>query len=267
MFGPASGAFVGAASIHVSSSAITVKGLIDFRRLRDAATDLILAILVVRGHRPRGGARRRRRWRRWCRHDRWRGADGGRGFVGPSLAASRSSRTRSTGSWRGSPREVMLLTGWPSSSGWRRSPRTSSLSEAIGRAHGGRHPLRDPMRAPKSRIGSWSSGMCSPRCSSSRSASRSTCPCWGRSGGCCSGPWRSAIVGKLGERAHAADRSGFTRRQGLNVGGALVAHGEFTIIIAGLAAANTDRRWASGGTTSRPLPGCTCCSLRSSASC
>ena len=36
------------------------------------------------------------------------------------------------------------------------------------------------------------------------------------------------------------DRTGFTRRQGLNVGCALVAHGEFTIIIAGLAAANTD---------------------------
>ncbi len=35
-----------AAAIYVSSSAITVKGLIDFRRLADDETDLVLAILV-----------------------------------------------------------------------------------------------------------------------------------------------------------------------------------------------------------------------------
>jgi CPA2 family monovalent cation:H+ antiporter-2 len=48
------------------------------------------------------------------------------------------------------------------------------------------------------------------------------------------------VFGKLATGLVAADRTGFTRRQGLNVGCALVAHGEFTIIIAGLAAANTD---------------------------
>jgi CPA2 family monovalent cation:H+ antiporter-2 len=36
-----------AAAIYVSSSAITVKGLIDFRRLADDETDLVLAILVA----------------------------------------------------------------------------------------------------------------------------------------------------------------------------------------------------------------------------
>src|SRR5438132_11846653 len=41
------GAVVLAATIYVSSSAITVKGLIDFRRLADDETDLVLAILVA----------------------------------------------------------------------------------------------------------------------------------------------------------------------------------------------------------------------------
>src|SRR5215204_631155 len=36
----------GLVAIYVSSSAITVKGLIDFRRLGDDETDLVLAILV-----------------------------------------------------------------------------------------------------------------------------------------------------------------------------------------------------------------------------
>ena len=45
-FGLASPRFILAAAIYVSSSAITVKGLIDFRRLADDETDLVLAILV-----------------------------------------------------------------------------------------------------------------------------------------------------------------------------------------------------------------------------
>src|SRR5262249_59169068 len=46
-FGFSFGAVVLAAAIYVSSSAITVKGLIDFRRLADEETDLVLAILVA----------------------------------------------------------------------------------------------------------------------------------------------------------------------------------------------------------------------------
>src|SRR6188472_783299 len=45
-FGPGFSALLLAAAIYVSSSAVTVKGLIDFRRLADDETDLILAILV-----------------------------------------------------------------------------------------------------------------------------------------------------------------------------------------------------------------------------
>src|ERR687888_1910610 len=46
-FGLSFGTLVLAAAIYVSSSAITVKGLIDFRRLADDETDLVLAILVA----------------------------------------------------------------------------------------------------------------------------------------------------------------------------------------------------------------------------
>src|SRR3954447_26714299 len=46
-FGLTVPAVVLAAAIYVSSSAITVKGLIDFRRLADDETDLVLAVLVA----------------------------------------------------------------------------------------------------------------------------------------------------------------------------------------------------------------------------
>ena len=45
-FGPSFAALVLAACVYVSSSAIAVKGLIDLRRLADDETDLVLAILV-----------------------------------------------------------------------------------------------------------------------------------------------------------------------------------------------------------------------------
>jgi monovalent cation:H+ antiporter-2, CPA2 family len=46
-FGASFAALILGAAIYVSSSAITVKGLIDFRRLADDETDLVLAILVA----------------------------------------------------------------------------------------------------------------------------------------------------------------------------------------------------------------------------
>ena len=46
------------------------------------------------------------------------------------------------------------------------------------------------------------------------------------------------LVGKFGGGAVAGAVGGFTRRQSLNAGAALVAHGEFTIIIAQVASEN-----------------------------
>jgi len=46
------------------------------------------------------------------------------------------------------------------------------------------------------------------------------------------------VLGKVGVGLLAGRLGGFTMRQGMNAGAALVAHGEFTIIIAQLAAGN-----------------------------
>src|SRR5919198_300677 len=46
-FGFSFAALILAGAVYVSSSAVTVKGLIDFRRLADEETDLVLAILLV----------------------------------------------------------------------------------------------------------------------------------------------------------------------------------------------------------------------------
>ena len=68
MFGPGFAAVLVGAAIYISSSAVTVKGLIDFRRLADEETVLVLAILVFEdlGHRVRARLRvgRRRRGQR-----------------------------------------------------------------------------------------------------------------------------------------------------------------------------------------------------------
>ncbi|MGH3062428.1 MAG: cation:proton antiporter, partial [Gaiellaceae bacterium] len=46
MFGPGFPAILVGAAVYISSSAVTVKGLIDFRRLADEETVLVLAILI-----------------------------------------------------------------------------------------------------------------------------------------------------------------------------------------------------------------------------
>jgi CPA2 family monovalent cation:H+ antiporter-2 len=48
----------------------------------------------------------------------------------------------------------------------------------------------------------------------------------------------ATVVGKVGAGVVAGRLGGFSVRQGINAGAALVAHGEFTIILAQLAAGN-----------------------------
>src|SRR5437867_11599112 len=87
-FGLSFAALILAAAVYVSSSAITVKGLIDFRRLADEETDLVLAILVfediviafVLGFASGGGGEVSGTLARVAK---------ALGFVTPSLAASR----------------------------------------------------------------------------------------------------------------------------------------------------------------------------------
>src|SRR5919198_230990 len=169
-FGLSFGTLVLAAAIYVSSSAITVKGLIDFRRLADDETDLVLAILVaedlviglVLGFASGGG-----------------GAAGetlalvGKAiaFVAAALAVSKwlSGLIDRLLDWL--PREFFLLAVFAFLMGAGALAKEVGLSEAIGALTAG-------------------------------------------------------LVG------------GLTRRQSFNAGVALVAHGEFTIILAQVASGN-----------------------------
>ena len=230
-------ALILAAAIYVSSSAVTVKGLIDFRRLADDETDLILAILVfediviagVLGFAAAGGAgrepdARRRREGARLRHrlDRrvpLRAPPNRRACSAACPASSCSSPpSASSSAWRRSPRSSASprrsARSWPASS-WRR--------------------LRSGRR---SRSASSPSGTSSRRSSSSSSGSRST---WARSAASAGSSPLAVVLTVLAKIAGgygAGVVGGFSPRQSLNVGAALVAHGEFTIILAQIASDN-----------------------------
>ena len=66
------------------------------------------------------------------------------------------------------------------------------------------------------------------------------------------------IVGKVGAGYAAGRVGGFSPRQSLNAGAALVAHGEFTIILAQIGAANLAIAASRPRATSPRSPACTC---------
>ena len=129
-FGFSFAALILAAAIYVSSSAIAVKGLIDFRRLADDETDLVLAILIAEdiaialvlgfaggGARPAPRSRSSRR-RSASSRSRWRSRNGSPG--------------RSTGSWTGFRASSSCWRSSASWSGWRRSPTPSASPRRSG---------------------------------------------------------------------------------------------------------------------------------------
>ena len=175
------------AAIYVSSSAITVKGLIDFRRLADDETDLILAILVaedlvialVLGFAAGGGGE--------LAYD-----PGHRrkalGFIAVSLAVSKwlSGALDRLLDW------LRVSSSCSPCSGSCRNGRLADalgLSEAIGALMAGVVLSETSVRADlEERFFSFRT--CSRRCSSSSSASRSTSGRSTRSAG--SSPSRSS---------------------------------------------------------------------------
>ena len=235
-FGPTFAAIVVAACIYVSSSAIAVKALVDLRRLADDETDLVLAILLfediviaaVLGLVATGGG---------DVAETARISATALAFVGVSLAASR---------WLGRPLgrllgklelEIFLLVVFGLLVGMSALAKQLGMSEAIGALMAGVilsdsgvreeveqrfFALRDVFAAlfffafaltiDLSKIGEV----------------------WLLLG--------LAVVvtvaGKVGAGIAAARLGGLSARRGLNAGAALVAHGEFTIIIAQLAAGN-----------------------------
>jgi monovalent cation:H+ antiporter-2, CPA2 family len=235
-FGLSFGALVLAAAIYVSSSAITVKGLIDFRRLADDETDLVLAILVaedlviglVLGFASGGG-----------------GAAGetlalvGKAiaFVAVALAASKwlSRVIDRILDWL--PREFFLLAVFALLMGSGALAKEVGLSEAIGALMAGVVLSETSVRAEvEERFFSFRDvfaalfffvfGL-------SIDVGKIGSVAW-----ILAAAVAMALVGKIGGGYLAGLAGGLTRRQSFNAGVALVAHGEFTIILAQLASDN-----------------------------
>jgi monovalent cation:H+ antiporter-2, CPA2 family len=237
-FGPSIGALVLAAAIYVSSSAVTVKGLIDFRRLADDETDLVLAILVFEdlaiafmlGFAGGGG-----------------GEVGptlaliGKvlGFIGLALAASRWLPPVIDRVLERLPREFFLLGVFAFLVGMAAAGKALGLSEAIGALLAGivlagtdaREEIEERFFSFRDLFGALFFFVFGLAIDLGQ---------LGRVGWMLLLAVPLTIFGKS-LAGYLAGRVGrFTDRQSLNAGLALVAHGEFTIILAEVAARNSD---------------------------
>jgi CPA2 family monovalent cation:H+ antiporter-2 len=235
-FGFHFGALILAGAIYVSSSAITVKGLIDFRRLADDETDLVLAILVA--------------------EDLVIGlilgfAGGGGGeltstlslvgkallFITLALAASKWLSAVIDRVLQRLPREFFLLAAFAFLVGMAAVADELGLSEAIGALMAGvvlsetsvREELEErffSFRDIFAALFFFVFGL-----SIDVSAIDEV-------GWLVAAAVGVTLVGKIGTGFGAGLTGGYTRRQSLNAGVALVAHGEFTIILAQIASDN-----------------------------
>jgi monovalent cation:H+ antiporter-2, CPA2 family len=229
-------ALILAAAIYVSSSAISVKGLIDFRRLADDETDLVLAILVaedlvlafVLGFAAGGGGEVGETLAVVAKAV---------GFVAAALAASKwlSSAIDRLLDWL--PREFFLLTVVGFVVGMSAIAQELGLSEAIGALMAGVVLSETSVR-----------GEIEDRFFSFRDVFAALFFfVFGLSidvaaiddvGWMLAGAVAVTVAGKIASTLWAGRVGGFTRRQSFNAGVALVAHGEFTVILAQLAAEN-----------------------------
>src|SRR5215203_4206756 len=229
-------ALILAAAIYVSSSAITVKGLIDFRRLADDETDLVLAILVaedivialVLGFAAGGGGEAA---------DTLAIVGKAVGFIAFSLAISKwlSGAIDRILDWL--PREMFLLAVFAFLTGMAAVAHELGLSEAIGALMAGVVLSETSVRAEiEERFFSFRDVFAALFFF-----------VFGLSidvGAIGSVAWilaaavAAAVVGKLGAGYLAGLVGGLTRVQSFSAGAALVAHGEFTIILAQLASDN-----------------------------
>jgi CPA2 family monovalent cation:H+ antiporter-2 len=235
-FGFSPAAVVLGAAVYVSSSAVIVKGLIDFRRLADDETDLILAILLFEDVAVAfllgfaGGG----------------GGDPGSTlelvakalvFIGLSLAASRWLARPLDRALDRMPREFFLLTVVAFLVGMSALAKELGLSEAIGALMAGivlaetevRHEIEErffSFRDIFAALFFFVFGLTIDL------------------GALDSVGWILAlalvatVAGKVVGGYLAGQVGGFTRAQGFNAGVALIAHGEFTVILAQLATEN-----------------------------
>jgi CPA2 family monovalent cation:H+ antiporter-2 len=237
-FGFSFAALILAAAIYVSSSAITVKGLIDFRRLADDETDLVLAILVaedlvialVLGFAAGGG-----------------GAAAGTlaivakaiGFVALALALSKWASRPLDRLLDRLPREFFLLAVFAFLVGMSALAEELGLSQAIGALMAGvvlsetsvREEIEErffSFRDVFAALFFFAFGL------------SIDVGAIGEVGWILALAVVVTVVAKVGGGYGAGLLGGFTSRQSFNAGAALIAHGEFTIILAQIAADNPE---------------------------
>jgi CPA2 family monovalent cation:H+ antiporter-2 len=231
------GSIVLAAAIYVSSSAITVKALIDFRRLADDETDLVLAMLVaedlvigfVLGFASGGGG---------GVADTLSLVAKAVAFIAVSLAITKwlSVAIDRVLDWL--PREFFLLAVFALLMGAAALGKELGLSEAVGALMAGvilsgtsvREEIEErffSFRDVFAALFFFVFGL-------SIDVSRIGSVAWILAAGVV-----AALLGKTAAGYLAGIVGGLTRRQGLNAGVALVAHGEFTIILAQVASGNS----------------------------
>jgi CPA2 family monovalent cation:H+ antiporter-2 len=235
-FGLTFGAIVVAAAVYVSSSAVAIKGLIDFRRLADDETDLVLGILLfedlaiafVLGFAATGGGT----------------APGtlvlvGKAvaFIAASLAASRWLARPIDRLLDRLPREFFLLLVFALLIGMSAAAKALGLSEAIGALMAGviladtsvREEIEERFLSFRDLFAAlffFVFGL------------TIDVGALGSVGWIVALAVLLSVVGKMAGGFAAGRADGFSPRQSINVGAALVAHGEFTIILAQLAAGN-----------------------------
>jgi CPA2 family monovalent cation:H+ antiporter-2 len=229
-------ALILATAIYVSSSAIAVKGLTDFRRLADDETDLVLAILVaedvvigvVLGFAAGGG-----------------GALGATlaivgkaaAFIGLAVAASLWLARPLDRLLDRLPREFFLLAVVAFLFGMAAIAEELGLSEALGALMAGVVLSETSVREEiEERFFSFRDVFAALfffvfGLSIDVAALDEV-------GLIVAGALAVTLVGKLGAGYLAGLVDGFTPRQSFNAGAVLVAHGEFTIIVVQVAAAN-----------------------------
>jgi K+:H+ antiporter subunit KhtU len=235
-FGLSFTALILASAIYVSSSAVTVKGLIDFRRLADDETDLVLAILVaedvvialVLGFAAGAGATGSETMITLAKAI---------GFVAASLAVSKWLSGAIDRFLDRLPREFFLLAVFGFLVGMAAVAEELGLSSAIGALMAGVVLSETSVRADiEERFFSFRDVFAALfffvfGLSIDVSAI-------GQVGWILALAVALTVAGKVGGGYLAGVFGGFTRRQSFNAGVALVAHGEFTVILAELASEN-----------------------------
>ena len=233
-FGVSFAALILAAAVYISSSAVTVKALIDFRRLADDETALILGILVfediviafVVGFAAGGGGGLNETLPLVAK---------ALAFVTLSLAATRWLARPIDRVLGGLPREFFLLFAFALVVGMAAVASALGVSEAIGALMAGVILAETEIRTE---IEAHFLGFRDLFAALFFFVFGLTIDveAFGTVGWIVALGVVASVVGKLASGFFAGQLGGFTRRQSFNTGAALVAHGEFTIILAQIAA-------------------------------